>query len=107
MPRCVQALDQDTTSSRAIAFDRRGRALGSAQREFTQHFPTPGWVEHDPRDLWESTRRGAGLAVGFWKNRAEIAALWSPDRTFRPAAPSVRMKKLQAGWRAAVGRTKR
>ena len=62
MPRCVLALDQGTTSSRAILFDRRGRILASAQEEFRQHFPQPGWVEHEPEDLWETTRRAA-LAV--------------------------------------------
>jgi glycerol kinase len=56
MPRYVLSLDQGTTSSRAILFDRRGWAHGVAQREFTQHFPRPGWVEHDPADLWESIR---------------------------------------------------
>jgi len=59
----VLALDQGTTSSRAIVFDRRGRARGTAQQEFTQHFPQPGWVEHDPRDLWTSTRRTALAAL--------------------------------------------
>ena len=76
MPRCVLALDQGTTSSRAIVFDRRGRARGTAQQEFAQHFPAPGWVEHDPRDLWESTRRTAlaALAEGNLTAR-DIAAL--------------------------------
>ncbi len=54
--RYVLALDQGTTSSRAIVFDRRGRPRGAAQQEFPQHFPRPGWVEHDPHDLWETTR---------------------------------------------------
>ncbi len=54
--RYVLALDQGTTSSRAIVFDRRGRPRGTAQQEFPQHFPRPGWVEHDPHDLWETTR---------------------------------------------------
>jgi glycerol kinase len=62
MTRCVLALDQGTTSSRAILFDHRGRNLAAAQIEFPQHFPQPGWVEHDPEDLWDTTRRAA-LAV--------------------------------------------
>jgi glycerol kinase len=62
MNRCVLALDQGTTSSRAILFDRRGRVVASAQEEFPQHFPRPGWVEHDPEDIWGTTRRTA-LAV--------------------------------------------
>src|SRR5258708_7307840 len=59
----VLALDQGTTSSRAIVFDRRGRAISTTQQEFAQHYPRPGWVEHDPRDLWETTRRTALAAV--------------------------------------------
>ena len=50
----VLALDQGTTSSRAILFDESGSEAGIAQREFTQIFPRPGWVEHDPLEIWES-----------------------------------------------------
>ncbi len=52
--RFILALDQGTTSSRAILFDHDGNAAASAQKEFPQHFPQPGWVEHDPRDIWSS-----------------------------------------------------
>jgi len=52
--RYVLAIDQGTTSSRALLFDAHGGVAGCAQREFTQHFPHPGWVEHDPRDLLTS-----------------------------------------------------
>ena len=50
----VISLDQGTTSSRAIVFDHKGNIVGTAQKEFTQHFPKPGWVEHDPMDIWNS-----------------------------------------------------
>ena len=50
----VLALDQGTTSSRAILFDREGKIKGMAQREFEQIFPQPGWVEHDPEEIWSS-----------------------------------------------------
>ena len=50
----VLALDQGTTSSRAILFDKESNVAGVAQKEFTQHFPKPGWVEHDPEEIWES-----------------------------------------------------
>ena len=50
----VIALDQGTTSSRAVLFNSQGEIEGIAQREFTQHFPRPGWVEHDPVEIWES-----------------------------------------------------
>lgn len=52
----ILALDQGTTSSRAIVFDQQGGVVGIAQREFEQKFPQPGWVEHDPLEIWESQR---------------------------------------------------
>ena len=76
MKRCVLALDQGTTSSRAILFDARGRPVASAQEEFTQHFPRPGWVEHEPEDLWQTTRRVALKAMRkAGVNRADVAAV--------------------------------
>jgi glycerol kinase len=54
MPQFVLALDQGTTSSRAILFDRQGQVVACAQQEFPQHFPQPGWVEHDALDIWNS-----------------------------------------------------
>jgi len=95
MPRCVLALDQGTTSSRAIVFDRRGRARGVAQQEFAQYYPHPGWVEHDPRDLWTTTRRtalaavaeanftGKDIAAIGLTNQRETTLLWD-RRTGRP-----------------------
>ena len=50
----VIALDQGTTSSRAIIFDREQNIVEMAQKEFTQHYPKPGWVEHDPMEIWSS-----------------------------------------------------
>jgi glycerol kinase len=50
----ILALDQGTTSSRAILFDEHGSIVTSAQKEFTQYFPQPGWVEHDPEEIWSS-----------------------------------------------------
>ncbi|MBA3848777.1 MAG: glycerol kinase [Opitutus sp.] len=103
MARFILALDQGTTSSRAIVFDRRGRpggsapgrARGAAQLELAQHFPRPGWVEHDPRDLWETTRLTAlgalaeanltarDLAALGLTNQRETTLLWD-RRTSRP-----------------------
>ena len=54
MKRYVIALDQGTTSSRCIIFDREQNVVGMAQREFTQYYPKPGWVEHDPMEIWSS-----------------------------------------------------
>ena len=50
----VVALDQGTTSSRAILFDREAKVVAVSQKEYTQHFPKPGWVEHDPNEIWSS-----------------------------------------------------
>ena len=50
----VLALDQGTTSSRAILFDRAGAVCAAAQQEYTQHYPQPGWVEHDADEIWET-----------------------------------------------------
>ena len=54
MQKYILALDQGTTSSRAIVFDHSGKICSVAQKEFTQHFPKPGWVEHDPNEIWSS-----------------------------------------------------
>src|SRR5690242_15512190 len=54
MPKYVMALDQGTTSSRAILFDYQGHTRGSASQEFTQRYPQPGWVEHDAQEIWQS-----------------------------------------------------
>jgi glycerol kinase len=72
----VLALDQGTTSSRAILFDRAGRIVGSAQEELTQHYPRPGWVEHDPEEIWGSQRRVLAAALARAGARAgDLAAL--------------------------------
>jgi len=69
--RYVLALDQGTTSSRAIVFDRSGKAVSTAQQEFPQIFPGPGHVEHDPEDIWSTQLATAKEAIG----RAGISAL--------------------------------
>lgn len=98
--RYVLALDQGTTSSRAILFDRAGTALAMAQRPFPQIFPQPGWVEHDPMDLWE-TQIGvareaiakAGVqaediaAIGL-TNQRETTLVWERD-TGRPLGNAI------------------
>ena len=61
--RYVLALDQGTTSSRAIVVDEEGRAVATAQREFEQHYPQPGWVEHDPQEIYRTQRETAREAV--------------------------------------------
>ena len=76
MTRHLLALDQGTSSSRSIVFDAAGRIVAMAQREFRQIFPRPGWVEHDPMEIWESqlaTAREAIAKAGL--TAADIAAI--------------------------------
>jgi glycerol kinase len=82
------AIDQGTTSTRAVVYDAAGRTLGSAARELTQHYPQPGWVEHDAEEIWQSVAAvvpqalaAAGTApegvtsIGL-TNQRETAVLW-------------------------------
>ena len=90
-PKHVLAIDQGTTSTRAIVFDSDGRPVASAQKELPQIFPKPGWVEHDPEEIWRATVevcRGAvakaGLKAGDLAgigitNQRETTVVW--DRT--------------------------
>jgi glycerol kinase len=89
MKEYILALDQGTTSSRAIVFDRNGLPVASAQKEFTQFYPKPGWVEHDPEEIW-STQAGVALeaitkagsessdiaAIGI-TNQRETTVVWN------------------------------
>ncbi|GIL12348.1 MAG: glycerol kinase 2 [Chloroflexota bacterium] len=76
MPNYILALDQGTTSSRAILFDRAGRITAAAQQEFPQLYPQPGWVEHDPEAIWQ-TQLEVARAVLAKQNltAADIAAI--------------------------------
>jgi glycerol kinase len=98
--RYILALDQGTTSSRALLFDSRGRVAGLAQREFAQHFPRPGWVEHDANEILatqlgtisqvlrtvQATPRDIA-AVGI-ANQRETTVLWD-RRSGEPVAPAI------------------
>lgn len=96
----VLALDQGTTSSRAILFDHGGRIVATSQQEFRQIFPRAGWVEHDPDEIWRSQRDvavdvmrkaaiGAGeiAAIGI-TNQRETAILWD-RKTGRPLCNAI------------------
>ena len=72
--RYVLAIDQGTTSSRAILFDENMRVVRTGQEEFAQHFPASGWVEHDPGDLWTTTLKTCREAIGDAEAQ-EIAAI--------------------------------
>ena len=72
----ILALDQGTSSSRAIVFDHDGRICSTAQKEFPQHFPKPGWVEHDPKDIWSSEASVVAEAItALGINGLDIAVL--------------------------------
>jgi len=76
MPRYVLALDQGTTSSRAMLFDHQGHTRASASQEFKQHYPQPGWVEHDATEIWQSQLAVAEKVLADAKARPEdLAAL--------------------------------
>ncbi len=63
MSKYILALDQGTTSSRAIVFDKKGKIKSIAQKEFTQIFPQPGWVEHDAVEIWSTQAGVAAEAI--------------------------------------------
>jgi len=100
MMRAVLALDQGTTSSRAIVFDRHGAVLAVAQQEFRQIFPEPGWVEHDAQEIWATQSNvaakaleRAGLTAGDVAaigitNQRETTVVWDRD-TGRPIANAI------------------
>ncbi len=100
MPSIVLALDQGTTSSRAIAWNDRGEIVSSAALEFAQHYPRPGWVEHDPEEIWttqlataKTALAKAGIAprdvraIGI-TNQRETVVLWEKG-TGRPLANAI------------------
>jgi glycerol kinase len=100
MTQYILALDQGTTSSRSILFDRSGNIKATAQREFAQHFPHPGWVEHNANDLWNSQSSTiqdviaqAGIrpqdiaAIGI-TNQRETTVLWD-RKTGVPVAHAI------------------
>ena len=95
MKQYVMALDQGTTSSRCIIFDKQGRRKVAAQKEFTQIYPKPGWVEHDPMEIWSTqisvaTEAMAKLGIGAEEiasigitNQRETTIVWN-KRTGQP-----------------------
>jgi glycerol kinase len=127
-PQFLLALDQGTSSSRSIVFDARGAIVAMAQREFRQIFPNPGWVEHDPNEIWDTqlaTAREvlakAGLAAGdiasigitnqrettlVWNRRTgepvHNAIVWQ-DRRAEPTCAALREQGLEDTFRAKTG----
>ncbi len=100
MGKYIMALDQGTTSSRCILFDKQGRICSMAQKEFTQYYPKPGWVEHDPMEIWSSqlavsieavskigasAKNIAGIGI---TNQRETTIVWD-RRTGVPVYPAI------------------
>lgn len=91
MKKYILALDQGTTSSRAIVFDHDGKICSVAQKEFTQYFPKPGWVEHNPNEIWSSQAsviaesisaidiNGLNIAGIGITNQRETTIVWDVD----------------------------
>ncbi len=114
----VLAIDQGTTSTRAILFDASGRIRSSAQIELAQHYPRPGWVEHDPEEIWQSVvatcREAAAAADGpiaaiGIANQRETTVLWE-RATGRPVGNAIvwqdrRTADLCARWQATGSTT--
>ncbi|MFG1872392.1 glycerol kinase GlpK [Micromonospora arborensis] len=107
-PQYVAAIDQGTTSSRCIVFDRAGEIVAVAQREHRQIFPQPGWVEHDAEEIWDNVQQviaealraagtdAAGLAAVGITNQRETTVVW--DRaTGRPVANAIVWQDTRTG----------
>jgi glycerol kinase len=122
MPEFVLAIDQGTTSSRAIIFDRAGSIKAVAQRELTQHYPRPGWVEHDPQEIWTTqvgvvaeaiaaaALHASDIAALGITNQRETTIVWD-RQTGNPIYPAIvwqdrrtaeRCEQLRAEGRAAL-----
>jgi glycerol kinase len=122
------ALDQGTSSSRSIVFDTQGRVVAQAQQELTQHFPQPGWVEHDPQEIWHTqlaTARDALAKAGISgqqvsalgiTNQRETTLLWNrktgqaihnaivwQDRRAEPTCMELRERGLSPTIQAKTG----
>jgi len=117
----ILSIDQGTTGSRAVIYDRTGKVKASAYREFPQHFPRPGWVEHDPEDIWKSVYisvqevlkkvPGSGIAAIGITNQRETTVVWDRDtgkpvynaivwqcRRTAPRCESLKRKKGEAAF---------
>ncbi len=128
MAQCILSIDQGTTSSRAMLFDKNGRAVFTAQREFAQHFPQDGWVEHDVEEIWSTTlavvrdsiaradNDGATIAAIGITNQRETTVVWDrvsgkpiyraivwQDRRTATYCEALRARNLEATVRSKTG----
>ena len=96
----IAAIDQGTTSTRFIVFDRGGKTIASAQKEHAQIYPKPGWVEHDPQEIWRRTGeviedalaqgniRPSDLAAVGITNQRETTVVWN-KKTGEPVSNAI------------------
>lgn len=128
MSKYLLALDQGTSSSRSIVFDAQGRIVAMAQREFRQIYPQPGWVEHDPKEIWATQLATAQQALAQAKlkagdiasigitNQRETTLLWNrrtgepvynaivwQDRRAEPTCAALRERGLEETFRRKTG----
>ena len=128
MNQYILSIDQGTTSSRAMLFDLHGRAIFTAQQEFTQHFPKDGWVEHDAEEIWSTTLAvvreaiarasddGASIAATGITNQRETTVVWDrvsgqpvynaivwQDRRTATYCEALRARDLEASVRSKTG----
>jgi glycerol kinase len=108
MPDYIGAIDQGTTSTRFIVFDRAGRIVATAQKEHEQIYPQPGWVEHDPNEIWRRTAdviaeamanrglRSSDLAAIGITNQRETTVLWN-RKTGRPVSNAIVWQDTRVG----------
>ena len=107
MTKFIISIDQGTTSSRAILFNIKGRPVYSSQKEFTQYFPKSGWVEHNPEEIWNTTKktlrdvinkakrlRGNVLTIGI-TNQRETTVLWD-KKTGKAVHKAVQQRRMDS-----------
>ena len=118
MSKFVGAIDQGTTSTRFIVFDRKGQIIAAAQKEHQQIYPRPGWVEHDAEEIWRNTQAVISLAlnkaglkpsdlrsVGL-TNQRETTLLWERS-TGRPLHNALRRRETRLTTRTINATTSR
>lgn len=96
----ILAVDQGTTGSRAILFEEAGREVASAYEPVRQMYPRPGWVEHDPEDIW----RGVVRCIERVLSETQPAEGLEPSR-FHPRISPDQARSMRAGWNEVVART--
>ena len=113
MRRYILAIDQGTTSTRAVLFNKQGAIVASGQKELTQHYPNPGWVEHDAEEIWQHTMEvirqaidTAGITpdniagIGI-TNQRETTVVWDKT-TGKPICPAIVWQCRRTSDRAAM-----